>query len=213
MKTFDQYEFAGILAPGTVALVGAAFVFPAVAGDLTSLIGPGAIIIFLILAYVAGHLVQAVGNALEYTWRLATGGRPSDWPRQGKAGIISAEQAERLNKIINKDFHINAKSLAEIGEDTWRGLVREMYAAIAAHNRAQRIDVFNGNYGLNRGIAAALLVLALEILLSNWHNWPSAALAILGTVIALARMHRFSKYYAKELFVQFLNNDLRPLPR
>jgi len=63
MKSLDQYEFTGILVPGVIALYGLARMFPETVG----LVGEkdfsvGELGLFVVLAYAAGHLVQAIGK-------------------------------------------------------------------------------------------------------------------------------------------------------
>ncbi len=66
MRPFDFYEFAGVIAPGAVVLYVLWLILPDVAPFLTTReLSIGSLGLFVILAYVAGHLVQAVGNGLE----------------------------------------------------------------------------------------------------------------------------------------------------
>lgn len=64
------------------------------------------------------------------------------------------------------------------------------------------IDIFNGNYGLNRGLAAASFALACVAALHA--QWLIAFGLVLLSVIYAYRAYRFGVYYARELYVQFL---------
>lgn len=67
------------------------------------------------------------------------------------------------------------------------------------------MDTFNGNYGLNRGIASALLIgLVLLLFVHGLVYWQFALLLLFSAGIALYRTYRFGVRYARELFVQFL---------
>jgi hypothetical protein len=62
---FNAYEFIGILAPGGTILFGLALIFPELkAVFFEQGFSLGDLGLFVILAFVAGHLIQAVGNAL-----------------------------------------------------------------------------------------------------------------------------------------------------
>ncbi|MBL8809844.1 MAG: hypothetical protein JNM43_06665, partial [Planctomycetaceae bacterium] len=92
----------------------------------------------------------------------------------------------------------------------WYGITRQIYAAVSAAGRAGRVDTFNGNYGLNRGLAASLLTIAILVLFTGRSNWPYSVGLLLGAIAALYRMHRFARHYARELFVQFLQLPMPP---
>jgi uncharacterized membrane protein len=73
-----------------------------------------------------------------------------------------------------------------------------------------RIDTFNGNYGLNRGLASATAILAVvSATQSSW--WIALALLAISGVF-LYRAYRFGVYYARELFMQFLVLTEQPRP-
>jgi len=82
-------------------------------------------------------------------------------------------------------------------------VAREVYSIVSSVGKANRIDTFNGNFGLLRGVAAAVLVLFVAAALIAKGARILAVLAALF-VLAIERMHRFSRHYAIELFVQFL---------
>ena len=68
-KQFDFYEFAGIVMPGAILLVGLTQVSPKIAAIIPSKdMSLGSLGLFLILAYATGHLLQAAGNLVESVW-------------------------------------------------------------------------------------------------------------------------------------------------
>ena len=161
--------------------------------------------LFSILAYSTGHLVQAVGNLIEAGWWKAWGGMPTDWIRSRKHPLLAPGQVQELEgrvaRQLNNDegFSVSALSGRE-----WYAVTHQVYAAVAGAARASRVDVFNGNYGLHRGLAASFGLLAILTLGVSLSSWRIAAVLIWGASPALYRMHRFARNYARELFVQFL---------
>ncbi len=207
MKTFDFYEFAGILTPGAVILYAISRICPETAPfieakDFTL----GDLGLFVILAYVAGHLVQAFGNLIEKALWKPFGGMPTNWLLQRRQELLSQTQAtalpERLRDVIGISLD---KPIADQSAKDWFPITRQIYAAVSAAGRAQRIDTFNGNYGMFRGIASAFLLCAVLNMVVHWpEGWPVSVGLMGAAALALLRMHRFAVHYARELFVQFL---------
>ena len=103
MKQFDFYEFTGILAPGATVLTGAILLFPGWGlHALIKDISIGGMGVFVVLAYVLGHLVQAVGNGIESVWWKLWGGRPTDWVRTKPDCLLARSQLTALEKAINE---------------------------------------------------------------------------------------------------------------
>jgi len=207
MKTFDFYEFAGVLAPGAVTLFGVSLICPNLNVALHSKeFTVGDLGLFVILAYVAGHLTQAIGNiVVEQLWWKVRGGMPTDWIRSGQGNLLPEIQVKAMEEQIPAKLGLSQPvQLERITDKEWFGVTRQIYAAVAAQSRAGRVDIFNGNYGLNRGISAALLLLSLLVLVNSLSGWKVAFLLLVGASIAVYRMDRFGKHYARELFVQFL---------
>ncbi|MDD1779201.1 MAG: hypothetical protein LUQ65_13625, partial [Candidatus Helarchaeota archaeon] len=168
----------------------------------------GGLGIFIILSYAAGQLTQAIGNALESIWWRVWGGFPTDWVRIGKGDLLAKPQIIAIEEQLLQKLELQGPiSLKDISSTDWLSITRQMYVAISAYSRSGRIDMFNGNYGLNRGIAAAFLILAL---LTVIHNWIIALLLFIGSLIAIYRMYRYGRYYAREIFIEFLQ---LPIPK
>lgn len=202
-KTFDAYEYVGVIAPGAVLAVAIVAQWPA-AKDLIlskdfSLGGFG---IFLVCSFVLGHLVAAIGNVLERLVFLPVG-RPSDWVRRQNIYLISKAQRERLIEKVN-ELQGGNFDLTTASERDWFSVTREIYGAVSAAGRAGRVDAFNRTYGLMRGIASALLCVTIWLLIAQWGNWQWPALALGLAILALYRMIHFGKLYANELFVQYI---------
>jgi hypothetical protein len=207
-REFSFYEFVGIIAPGTILIIILTQVFPDVLKviDIEGL-SIGEFGVFVIIAYTVGHLIQSLGNLLEKIWWWFFGGMPTNWIIQDKKSkYLSEEQLKSFpNKIANV-LKLEAKtSLREYKPEQWIAITRQIYAAVKQNNAAERVDVFNGNYGFFRGIASAVVVgLVMLLIKSGITQWELLVMITAFLIMAIARMHRFARHYAVELFVQFL---------
>jgi hypothetical protein len=164
----------------------------------------GSLGVFLILSYAAGHLVQTLGGFMEAAWWYWYG-MPSDWIRSNKLKLIhESQRATIINQLPTKLGLSAPVELEGMTRREWYGLTRQIYAAVAAQNHASRVDIFNGNYGLNRGLCVSLVFVAIVAYFKVPTNWSAIGLLNFGAVLAALRMHRFGKHYARELLVQFL---------
>jgi hypothetical protein len=196
------YEQVGIVIPGSVLMVGLLFYFPAlnalVAKDGVTL---GQFGIFLLLSYAAGHFIAALGNVLERVlWRLF-GGMPSDWVTKQQCSLLSTQQIAALETKIVSRFGMNVK-LPGLDRKVWWPISRQVYADVGKNGKVERIDTFNGNYGLNRGLSAACIALAIvAVTQARWH----VVIGFLALAVVFAyRAYRFGVHYARELYLQFL---------
>lgn len=210
MRQFDFYEFSGILVPGATALVGSLLLFPDVLKpESIKDFSVGGLGLFVVLAYVLGHLVQAVGNGVESGWWSVWGGMPTDWARTKPERLLAPCQLDALEKTAKERLWFEGLQIAQCAASHWYAITRQIYAEVAGAGRADRIDVFNGNYGLNRGIASALLVVLPVAFIKSPVDWAFVGGAGVAVILAIYRMHRFARHYARELFVQFLQLPAR----
>lgn len=207
MRNLDFYEFVGILLPGVVLLTVAGLVFPDAKAELVGQnLSTGDFGLATLIAYVLGHLVQGIGNILEIVWWKAWGGMPTDWVRSRKHRLISDEQGRLLELGLRKVLRNESFELREgVDRGQWYSITRQVYAFVSARGHAQRVDVFNGNYGLCRGVAAALLVSLVIVCAKDWGAWRAELLLVGLEALAIYRMHRFGVRYGRELFVQFIH--------
>jgi hypothetical protein len=200
-RDFGFYEYAGIIIPGAVLGAGILWLTPEGRALITHEgLSFGAFGLFVILAYALGQLVQGIGNGIEWAWWKAWGGRPTEQVLAGK--LLSTEQHARLVRSLAQNPHV-PRDTSQLSTSERLAIVREVQSVVAAAGRDKRVETFLGNYGLLRGLAASFLVLTvLAIMLSQGPTTSGA----FGTLFLLAtqRMHRFSKYFALELFMQYL---------
>jgi hypothetical protein len=200
-RSFDFYEFAGVIVPGAVLTLGLMLLFPE-SRVLFSKDGVtfGELGLFIVIAYAAGHLVQGIGNWIEWIWWKVWGGLPSRRVLSGH--LLSADQHERVVAALREDGNVT-NDIATCSSSEALAIVREVYSVVAGSGKAGRVDIFNGNYGLLRGLAAAFLMLLIASVTLMKGLLVMASLCVL-LALALQRMHRFGKHYALELFVQYL---------
>lgn len=208
IREFDFYEFAGVLAPGTTVIMATAMIFPdKVSPILKTGLSLGDLGVITIMAYVIGHLTQAIGNGVECVWWWVRRGWPSDWIGQGRVGLLNKKQMDILENSIESRLGLGGIKLSKDNTRAkWHPVTRQIHAVVAGAGKAARVEIFNGNYGLFRGIAAAMLVaFTMALIAAPKTGWPVKSLILAAFALALFRMQRFGKHYARELFVQFLS--------
>jgi hypothetical protein len=210
-KTLSFHEQTGIVIPGATLVFGLLFFFPEFRqlffSDGVSIGGLG---LFLLISYAAGHLATALGNVLEAClWALA-GGWPSSWVTREKTSLLAPEQIAALDTLIKQRLRLEIPPLRGMRSKQWLPISRQIYADVMSHGKSTRIDSFNGNYGLNRGLAAALLALVLISLAFSETDWrlPLSLLPI--ALIYMYGMYRSGVSYASELYAQFLLLPAQP---
>lgn len=207
MQRLDYYEFLGYLAPGGALLFGISRIYPKVCDSIsTTGLSFGDLGIFIVLSYVAGQVAQAFGNVIETVWWKCWGGWPSDWPRSASHRLLSPQQEtvlpSRLDSLLGGESKHELKDFDAKG---WQAVVNQIGAVLKAANCTERLDVFNGNYGLCRGLAAGTCILfVLSLYECGLTHWKAELALILLGLLMLYRMHRFGWRYARELFTQFL---------
>jgi hypothetical protein len=202
MKKLTFYEQVGIVIPGAVLLFGLLFYFPALKDSFAKdSISVGGLGIFLLLSYAAGHAVAAAGNIIENAGWWLFGGFPSEWSVKPQTSIVSADQIEQLEVRLETRLGIS-KKIRGLDRAEWRPIARQIYVEVAQYGNAARIDTFNGNYGLCRGLCASVAVLA--IVAATHRDWLVTAALCGLAVIYLYRAYRFGVHFGRELHLQFL---------
>jgi hypothetical protein len=207
MKEITLYDVLGVLAPGTVITLGLVTLYPELATIITRkefTIGDFGLIV--LVSYVAGNLVAAVGHFIEMPLWKIRGGSPTDRARKNSSGILSKREQDALqDKLRQLKMIGDDEAIAKLKSNDWWSVARRIYTYVEARGMTRRIDLFNAQYGMNRGIAAGFFVLLLIMLFrSGISSWRTEGVLAACAGLSLYRMNRFSRYYATELFRQFL---------
>lgn len=212
-KGFDQYEYVAVIVPGATLLFGVSLVLPDRLWTFDKDLGIGAAVILLIGAYIAGHVLRAIGDLAEpWLWKLR-GGMPTEWVTREQQKLLDQEQKEKLTMKVRSLLGNSAIRLSDYkskpGE--WQAVTRRIYAKVKRGGHADRVDVFNRTLGMMSGVTVALLLICLLFALKSWRAgvllsqttlW--SALALIAAALTLHRFYAFGVYYARELFVEFL---------
>jgi hypothetical protein len=154
------------------------------------------------LAYAAGQLIAAFGNAIEKVLWWFRGGMPLDWVTIPNTALLSAQQIDQIEQKVRSRFGTSLATVRNLELKIWWPISRQIYGDVMKNGKVERIDTFNGNYGLNRGLCATSLILAM-IAFGRSDVWMATGLLLVSCGY-LYRAHRFGVHYARELYVQFL---------
>jgi hypothetical protein len=214
MKDFTLYDVLGVLAPGTVVTVGVVTLYPETAVLLTQKdfsIGDFGLIV--LISYVAGNLVAALGNLIEIPYWKMRGGNPTDRARKSSGNVLTSREQDAVQDKLRGVEMIGAQEeIRSLKTGDWWSLGRRIYSYVEARAMIRRIDVFNAQYGMNRGIAAGFVALIIMLIIrSGFTLWRTELILAGCAALAVYRMDRFSRYYASELFRQFLVAPAQPV--
>jgi hypothetical protein len=209
MKKLTFYEQVGIVIPGSVLLFGLLFFVPSLKDLLAKdSVSVGQLGIFVLLSYAAGHLIAAVGNWGENLLWMPFGGMPSNWVIQQKTTLLSDQQREKLPQKLQARLGITISSIIGLERRNWFPISRQIYSDVERNGKRDRIETFNGNYGLNRGLAGSSLVLACAAF--AFGNWQVGVGLLVFCGVYAYRAYRFGVHYGRELYVQFLSMSDTP---
>jgi hypothetical protein len=209
MKKLTFYEQVGIIIPGSVLLFGLLFFFPSLKELLAKDgVSVGQLGIFVLLSYAAGHLIAALGNFGEWLLWRPFGGMPSDWVVQEKTKLLSEEQRKRLPTKIHARLGIIIPAVIGMDRKNWFAISRQIFSDVERNGKRDRIETFNANYGLNRGLAAGCLALACVAFVSR--NGPVGLGLLIFCGVYIYRAYRFGVHYDRELYTQFLSMSDTP---
>lgn len=205
MKNLDVYQTLAVFMPGYFFAFGSYILLKKAGFDIPLDISSiGGSIALIVISYVIGQLVQVFGNAFEWLWRKVRP-IPSVRIQKGDEKILSSNQRQQLIDAMKQKVGLQDIDISQLSKQEWLSYVGSVASAVRHSKQMEQIDVFNAHYGMFRGLVAASFLLALGswfLLKEQWYL-PVLALIVLG-LLALYRMDRFDKNYARELFRQFL---------
>ena len=198
-KTFDFYEFAGLIVPGVLLQVGIGALWPKSAvSDILLPTSVAGALVNIVSAYAVGHLIQAVANIVESLYWSFWGGLPTDWiitrpKRAVRPGAV--EDAIRVSRFKGKVMDVKE----------WHSILASARAKVYDSQKDNRISVFNGNYSLFRGICVCGLVFISSVWASAYSQPVLYAVLVVITGLSVYHMHHFAVLYARELHACIAN--------
>lgn len=207
-KSFDAYEVVGVVAPGVVVTLLLALENP----SLRSLLGKDGLSVgdfglFLVLAFVLGHLLQALGNVLEVVvWPIS--GLPTNRARFAKTKLVTPAQRDALQSQVAA-MEGDAKALETYDREAWRAVTTRAYGAVRAAGRTIRIDNANRTYALGRGLTAAFGVCLVWYVVMHCQDWQTIAALSVMLAASVWRMRRAGVHYARALVLEFIDTPSR----
>ena len=199
-REFSFYEFVGILVPGVTLLFFTEILFEIIySKTIIDFSKIGESLVFFIIAYGFGHILQSIGNAHEWLiWKIYDG-KPSSWltkPSRFNQKLFDEPQAKRISDKIIQQF----------GEIENKDYGKSVYVFLASKSLTNRSDIFNGNYSLFRGLTIVFFILGIMVAkyIDLYYSiWP-----FIFFFLATARMIRFAKLYAIEIYLTY--NNINP---
>lgn len=207
-KSFDAYEVVGVIAPGVIVTLLLALENP----SLRSLLGKDGLSVgdfglFLVLAFVLGHLLQALGNVLEVVvWPIS--GLPTNRARFAKTKLVTPAQRDALQAQVAA-MEGDAKALETYDRDAWRAVTTRAYGVVRAAGRTIRIDNANRTYALGRGLTAAFGVCLVWYVVMHRQDWQTIAALAVMLAASVWRMRRAGVHYARALVLEFIDTPSR----
>jgi len=153
------YDFLGYIVPGSILLLILVYWAESVVEfDLItvgSISGTGETVLFLVVAYLAGHLIQVAGRRFELSEKGKWGGYFSVQFLRPDSSYYSAEFRERLLGRVHETFDI--APLQDEGDEKARdGRLQEIfnlcYTLVVQRGISQHADIHNAIFGMFRGV-------------------------------------------------------------
>jgi len=196
-KDFSFYEFVGIIVPSVTFLFFFELLHEITSGKaLVNFLTVGGTAVFIIIAYGIGQIIQVFGGMYEVViWKIIRG-MPTAWlTKKPRFGL----------KLFDEPYEagVRDKLYQRFGKADGKDYGKDAYNVLATKQQTARIDVFNANYSLFRGLAVVFLF--LSVYSGQQIGWEYSTLPILLFFIASLRMVRFGRHYAEEVYRTFLN--------
>jgi hypothetical protein len=232
-------DLANYLMPGIVFLLlliwlSFGFIGLKIQPDISSI---GALAIILILGYVLGSVAQAVGNVLEARYEKKWKGKYGDIVLRSDNEILTPKFKAQVIHYIQAGLHLDVisttgqNSSAEIKHARMEAF-HECQTLLVQTNSSQRVDIFQGLYGLYRGLLAVgvigvvisaliflkqVTILGLGVNGVSVPNHPFFAYDELQLIASIAvfvlfviarlplyrRLRRFAEHYAVAVYQSF----------
>lgn len=204
IKYFNQFELKSIVIPGGYALSFLLITNPNFEYFVATItFGGFAFCVFL--SFVAGHLINSLSYFLEIIFFRLFGGMPTDWifgenrAKKKWAKVLTENQKLALDDLLQKKLTINPNSVIST---ECRAVVHQLRLFIP-DDKLQRLIDHNTNYCFHRASSTTSILLACYFLFIG--SWVISSILLIFVILFSYRMYKFGIYYARELFLQFIN--------
>jgi|GEM_PF-2842215 len=203
---FNPFEFKSIIIPGGYVLSFLLITHPSIESFIAT-ITFGGFSLFVFLSFIIGQLINSLSYFQEKLFWYFFGGMPTDWllreNRQKKrwAKILTETQLLKLDELIQKKLIID---LNNVHTNDYRAVVHQLRLNI--HNdKLHRLLDHNTQYCLHRSLSTASALLACYLFFI--YAWTIGIILIICSFLFSYRLYKFGIYYARELFLQFINTS------
>lgn len=200
MRNFDFYEFVALIVPGLCFCSFVVYIYhpELMTSGSVQLAG-----LLLPLGYAIGHLLHGLGNIFERASSL--------FSRQSSGACVVTLGCRDFPNNLKQKFSENLARCLDITdpnipEKDRDKVFAQMIMYVGLHSLGGRVNIFNANYSLFRGLLSACFACAALVLICQ--NRLAANLTfwfwlIMLALISFLRMRRFSRYYAREVLFVF----------
>ncbi|MGB8910581.1 MAG: hypothetical protein WCC84_17690 [Candidatus Cybelea sp.] len=195
MGSFDQFDLVAYLVPGALILISYALLWPLTEdlpyGDATIAVAVA------IISYALGHICAAISRAARGGCRNLPGqkqrSRKSDdeWLKAG----LDDDQWPRFAELIQTRLSRTLTDTTRLNSG-WPKLGRQIYADIAAHGRAKRLDAYRRAQSFYGTLQVAVVIIGVMIATkaSQSNNYYFLLLWLPITIVILARDWQTREY-------------------
>lgn len=195
------YDFLGFIIPGTLCLLLfywflISFLSYPISLSLSSI---GDSILFLVVSYSMGHIVQSLGNRLEYKLIDKWGGWYSDTILENNNDHYTNEFKTNIKEYIQNRFNLSYDV-----ENEEQQLIRKneifnlCYSTILQENMAPHTEIFNGHYGLYRGLLTVSWIGFIIAIITTLKHGVLSILELSGINYDFGY---FGKFYIQHLMI------------
>lgn len=204
---FNPFEFKSTIIPGGYGLSFLLMTHPSLESFIAT-ITFGGFSLFVLLSFIVGQLINSLSYFPEKLLWYFFGGMPTDWVlgenRQKKrwAKILTETQLLKFDELTQKKLSIGLNS---VHSNDYRAVIHQLRLNIHNDNLQRLVD-HNTHYCLHRALSTASILLACYCLFVG--SWVISSILFIFVILFSYRMYKFGIYYARELFLQFINANL-----
>ena len=164
-------------------------------------------IVYLVLGYITGYFINALGSVFEPIYYKTIGGKPSDklltlipgqnWTGYEKVRFYGADQViKTLTKEVNNP-NVSTQLLFE-------------YAMRKVNDcKGNRVQAFNAQYAWSRTILTSVCISNIMFAFRFYNEW---IFWVIGSLLLFLSWNRFKErgyYYAREVLNEYVKQEKR----